>query len=154
MPRRSAESRKRSRAARKGWETRRARAEARSRAARKGWQTRRARERAEARHVAPTPIAAPWFTKAGQKQLRYEREERAAIRHERAATPEDFQDIAIADLRDLQAHAPAAVKPGHPGKSQELDEWARDFWEAFGEDYDFDLHDAYDMAYGYLDTPF
>lgn len=108
--------------------------------------------RAEARRATKTNVAAPWFSVAGQTELRYRREERDAIRRE--AKSEDYQDVAIADLRDLQAHAPAAQVPGHPGKMQELDKWAREFWEAWGDDYDFDLHDAFDMAYGYLDTPF
>ncbi len=54
MPRRTREQLKRSKAAQKGWETRRARAQAleqararRSAAARKGWETRKMREREE-----------------------------------------------------------------------------------------------------------
>lgn len=54
MPRRTREQLKRSKAALKGWETRRARAQAqqavrdrRAAAARKGWETRKAREREE-----------------------------------------------------------------------------------------------------------
>ena len=46
---------KRSTAAKKGWETRRAEAQRRSEAARKGWATRRKEARKEARNAPPRP---------------------------------------------------------------------------------------------------